>query len=124
MRIRPFKLERYFAKYEFSAPHLLSCSDCEPLALAELLELADGESAALWERLGLGYTDSQGLPLLRAEIAGLHTAVRPEDLLVVAPEEGIFIAVNCLLEKGDHVVLEPIVPPRTSEPANARTSRS
>jgi hypothetical protein len=27
-------------------------------------------------------------------------------------------------EKGDHVVLEPIVPPRTSEPANARTSRS
>lgn len=27
-------------------------------------------------------------------------------------------------EKGDHVVLEPIVPPRTSEPANARTSRT
>jgi uncharacterized protein len=27
-------------------------------------------------------------------------------------------------EKGDHVVLEPIVSPRTSDPANARTSHS
>jgi len=104
LRIRPFRLERYFARYEFSTPHLLSCSDCEPLSLAELLALADQETLGLWQRLRLGYTESQGLPALRKEIAGLYTTIRPENVLVVAPEEGIFIALNCLLEPGDHVV--------------------
>ena len=105
MRLQPFKLERHFAKYEFSAPYLLSCSDCEPLSLSELLAAADPESRALWEGLRLGYTESQGLPVLRAEIGSLHTAIRAEDVLVTAPEEGIFIAINCLLEKGDHAVV-------------------
>ena len=34
--IKPFALERYFAAYEFSVRHLLSCSDCEPLGLMVL----------------------------------------------------------------------------------------
>src|SRR6056297_1650582 len=59
MKIQPFKLERYFAKHEFSAPYLLCCSDCEPLPMKELLEMAD---------------------------------------------EGIYIAMNILLKKGDHVI--------------------
>jgi aspartate/methionine/tyrosine aminotransferase len=104
VRIRPFKLERYFAQHEFSAPYLLSSSDCEALTLAELLAVADPESATLWATLRLSYTQSQGLPLLREEIARMHTAVRPGDILVVTPEEGIFIAINSLLEPGDHVV--------------------
>ena len=36
-----FKLERFFAKHEFSAPYLMCCSDCQPLTMvreAELLE--------------------------------------------------------------------------------------
>jgi aspartate/methionine/tyrosine aminotransferase len=104
VRIRPFRLERYFARYEFSTPYLLSCSDCEPLALAELLARADRETLGLWQRLRLGYTESQGLPALREEVARLYAAIRPDDVLVVAPEEGIFIAINCLLERGDHVI--------------------
>jgi len=44
MKIQPFKLERYFAKYEFSAPYLLSCSDCEALTLKEVLSIADENS--------------------------------------------------------------------------------
>ena len=63
MKIPPFKLERYFAKYEFSAPYLLSCLDCEPLTLNELLSTSDDESLKLWEDLWLGYTESQGHPL-------------------------------------------------------------
>ncbi|HUT70046.1 MAG TPA: hypothetical protein VMW89_05175 [Desulfatiglandales bacterium] len=39
MKIKLFALERYFAEYEFSAPSLLSCSDCESFSLRELLEL-------------------------------------------------------------------------------------
>ena len=33
-RFAPFKLERYFAQYEFKARYLLSASDCESLTLA------------------------------------------------------------------------------------------
>lgn len=37
-------LQRFFNKYEFKAKHLLCCSDCEPLSLQELLQLADADS--------------------------------------------------------------------------------
>lgn len=104
MKIQPFQLERYFAQYEFSAPYLLSPSDCEPLTLAELLSLADPETRRLWEDLWLGYTESRGLPGLRAEAAALYQHITPDDLLILTPEEGIFIAMNVLLRPGDHVV--------------------
>ena len=104
MKIQPFKLERYFAKYEFSAPYLLSCSDCEALSQKELLAMADENSLKLWNDLNLGYTESQGHPILREEIAKLYQTIKPEQVLVITPEEGIFIAMNNLLEKGDHVI--------------------
>ncbi len=104
MKIQPFKLERYFAKYEFSAPYLLSCSDCEALSQKELLAMADENSLKLWNDLKLGYTESQGHPVLREEIAKLYQNIKPEQVLVITPEEGIFIAMNNLLEKGDHIV--------------------
>ena len=104
MRIPPFRLERYFARYEFSAAYLLSCSDCEPLTLNELLSMSDDESLRLWEDLSLGYTESQGHPLLREEVAQLYDHIVPGNVLVVTPEEGIFIAMNVLLESGDHVI--------------------
>lgn len=105
MRLPPFHLERFFACYEFAVPYLLCASDCEPLTLPELLALADDETRALWERLSLGYTESQGHPLLRQEIAALYPGLRADDVLVLAPEEGIFIAMNVLLQAGDHVIV-------------------
>ncbi len=104
MKIRPFKLERYFAKYEFSAPYLLSCSDCEPLKQSELISMANKESRKLWDELTLAYTHSQGLPLLRSEITKLYSNITEQDLVIAAPEEAIFIAMNVLIKKGDHVV--------------------
>lgn len=104
MKIQPFKLERYFAKYEFSAPYLLSCSDCEALSQKELMAMSDENSLKLWNDLKLGYTESQGHPILREEIAKLYQTIKPEQVLVITPEEGIFIAMNNLLEKGDHVI--------------------
>jgi aspartate/methionine/tyrosine aminotransferase len=63
-----------------------------------------GESMKMWNMLKLGYTDSRGHPELRKEIASLYRTIKAEDILVMAPEEGIFIAMNTLLEKGDEVV--------------------
>ena len=104
MKIKPFTLERYFAKYEFSAPYLLSCSDAEPLSLKELLGMADEETYTLWENLSLGYTESQGHPLLLQEIAELYEGINPQHVVEIVPEEGIFIAMNVLLELDDHVI--------------------
>ena len=104
MKVSPFKLERYFDKYEFSAPHLLSSSDCEPLQLNELMGMADDQTRHEWETLKLGYTESKGDHVFRKEISKLYTSISPEEVLVLVPEEGIFISMNALLEKGDHVV--------------------
>lgn len=104
MEIAPFQLERYFAKHEFSARYLLSSSDCESLSLAELLGMADPETTRLWTDLKLGYTESSGHPLLRGEIANIYQGLIEKDVLVVVPEEGIFLLMHALLEAGDHVV--------------------
>jgi aspartate/methionine/tyrosine aminotransferase len=104
MHIAPFKLERYFAKYEFQDKYVLSASDCESLSMSELLHLADAEALALWQNLRLGYTESAGHPLLRAEVAGFYGKVKPDNVVIAAPEEAILIAMQTLLKPGDHVV--------------------
>lgn len=104
MQLPPFELERYFARHEFSSRYLLSSSDCEALTLADLLAMADDGSRRLWETLKLGYTESAGHPRLCALIAGQYEGLGPEDVLVAAPEEGIFLALQALLTPGDHVV--------------------
>ena len=66
MRIAEFALERYFARWEFAVRHLLCASEVEGWRMADLLALADDESAALWANLRLGYSEAPGHPLLRA----------------------------------------------------------
>jgi aspartate/methionine/tyrosine aminotransferase len=104
MQIEPFKLERYFAQYEFNAQYLLSPSDCESLSMQELLQMASPESLALWQGLRLGYTESQGHPWLRSAVANLYQHISPENVIIAAPEEAIFIAMQTLLQPGDQVI--------------------
>jgi aspartate/methionine/tyrosine aminotransferase len=59
----------------------------------------------LWNNLRLGYTESQGHPILRREIANLYKTIWPDDILVLTPEEGIFVAMNTLLKQGDHAII-------------------
>jgi aspartate/methionine/tyrosine aminotransferase len=104
--LRTFALERYFARWEFRAPHLLSPSDCEPLTVGELLALTGTPVSALTD-LRLGYTESQGDPALRARIAAFYPGLSPDEILVTnAPEEAIFLAMHALLDPGDRVVVE------------------
>jgi hypothetical protein len=81
MKLPAFKIERYFARYEFKTEFLLCPSDCESFSLSELLQMADTESLSLWKNLRLGYTESLGHPLLREEIAALYTGLSKEDVL-------------------------------------------
>ena len=68
MNLPPFKLERYFAKYEFNTEYLLCSSDCEAMSIADLLVLEEG-AAEKFQHTWLGYTESLGHPALRKEIA-------------------------------------------------------
>jgi len=104
MRIRDFELERYLAQLEFAAPYLC-CSDCESLAVGDLLAMEEGAEIEL-RTLWLGYTESQGHPALREQIARLYDGVSPDDVLVYAgAEEAIFCLMNVLLDPGDHAIV-------------------
>jgi aspartate/methionine/tyrosine aminotransferase len=106
VRIADFALERYFARWEFAVEHLLCASDVQAFPMAELLDLADPETRALWDGLELGYTESTGHPLLRREIAALYEGIDPDEVLTFAgAEEAIFSLANVLLGPGDHAVV-------------------
>ncbi len=106
MNLPPFRLERYFARWEFDAPYLLCASDLDGYRLDELLALADDETRALWQDLTLGYTEAGGHPLLRAEIAGLYEGVRPDEVLIFSgAEEAIFAFANTAVGPGDHAIV-------------------
>ena len=106
VRIQEFALERYFARWEFAVKHLLCASDLEGWPMTDLLALADPESRALWDGLRLGYTESTGHPLLRAEIATLYETISADDVLVFAgAEEAIFCLSQVLLGPGDHAIV-------------------
>lgn len=105
MKIAPFRLERYFAQYEFNTRYLLCSSDCESISTAELLDMQPGSREEL-ERLWLGYTESQGSPALREEIARLYHDIDPSQILVhTGAEEAIFLFLNAVLEPDDHVII-------------------
>ena len=105
MNLPPFKLERFFAKYEFNTEFLLCSSDCESMPIADLLALEPG-SGEKFHQVWLGYTESQGSPALRAEIGRLYETIRPEEVLVhTGAEEAISIFMLSVLEQFDHVIV-------------------
>ena len=104
MKINDFKLELFFGKHEFTASHLLCCSDCQSMSIEELLSFEPG---AQEQFLGswLGYSESPGDPQLRMEIAKTYMSIDEEGILEFAgAQEAIFIFLNSALEKGDHIV--------------------
>jgi aspartate/methionine/tyrosine aminotransferase len=106
MTLPLFKLEDYFSQWEFKASHLLCASDMEAWSMQELLSFADTECRQLWDNLQLGYTQTQGFPLLREEISQLYTHVHPSQVLcTVGAEEAIFCTMQALLTPGDHVII-------------------
>lgn len=106
MKIPGFKLEEYFTQHEFSVPYMLGSSDPETSTLAELLQMADNDSLALWNNLRLSYTEYYGLPALRDEISKLYTKQTQKNVLVFAgAQEAIYITMNILLKPQDEVVV-------------------
>ncbi len=106
MKIETFRLERFFAKYEFNAPYLLCSSDCESLEIKDLLAMEPDTRQQL-DRFWLGYTESKGSPELRKDIASLYKHISPDQLLVHnGAEEVIFNFMNAALAPGDQIIVQ------------------
>ena len=106
MQIKPFRIEQYFGKYEFTAKYLSSNSDAESRTIQELLDLEPGSHDRFMKHW-CGYTESPGAPQLREVISAMYSGIKPEDVLVfAATEEGIFVLYHALLSPGDHVIVE------------------
>jgi aspartate/methionine/tyrosine aminotransferase len=103
--LEPFKLERYFARYEFNVRYMLCASDCETMSVSDLLAL-EPEASGRLGALPLGYTEPEGSPSLRAAISQLYRTIGKEDLLVHSgAEEAIFNFMHATLRHGDEIVV-------------------
>ena len=104
-----FRLETYFAKWEFKARYHLTASDAETVSVRDLLALADADGRERWDSLSLGYTESRGMPQLREAIAATYDSLTADDILCFAgAEEALYLVPQALLGADDHaIVLTP-----------------
>ena len=106
MNLPPFRIERYYERYEFTTRYMLSSSDCESRSIGELLGLEPGAGDRLMAQR-LGYTESAGAPELRLAIASVYDTVDPDEVVVATcAEEAIFLVYHALLGPGDRAVVE------------------
>ncbi|MEM9007770.1 MAG: aminotransferase class I/II-fold pyridoxal phosphate-dependent enzyme [Cyanobacteria bacterium P01_F01_bin.86] len=106
MKLRPFRIEEYYAKYEFSVQYMLSSSDAQSRQLVDLFEWEPTARERL-DTLWLGYTEAPGARYLRETIATLYQKISADDVLVTAAaEEAIFITYQALINREDHVIVE------------------
>ena len=82
--MRPFALEVFFSKWEFTAKHHMTASDAESMDLSELLSLASDDDRADFETLWLGYTETWGAPAFRDEIAKTYETLDAHNILCFA----------------------------------------
>ncbi|WP_373551405.1 aminotransferase class I/II-fold pyridoxal phosphate-dependent enzyme [Haliscomenobacter sp.] len=104
MNIKDFSIERYFAKYEFTAKYLLSSSDCDGFPMQYVLDLASNEERTRWETLKLGYTETRGSLELRKAITQHYQHISVDNVVVSSPGEANFALMNVLLQKDDEVI--------------------
>ena len=104
MNIEIFKMERMQSTWENVVEYNLSESGVHPLNLKEFLTPAEIEDLA---RIGIGYTQTNGTPELRAEIARLYPGVGPDQILTTAgSSEANFLLMWSRIEPGDEVLFE------------------
>jgi aspartate/methionine/tyrosine aminotransferase len=106
MPIEPFKLERFYARYEFTTPYMLSSSDSEACTIGDLLAL-EPDAAERFAAHWLGYTEGQGAPWLREAITALYQGITPDQVLAhTGAEEAMFTFFHAVLQPGDQVVVQ------------------
>ena len=104
MNIETFKMERMQSTWENVVDFNLSESGVHPLSVREFLTPGEVEELA---GVGLGYTQTNGTPGLRAEIARLYPRIGADQILATAgSSEANFLLMWSRIEPGDEVVFE------------------
>ena len=104
MKIEYFKMERMQSTWENEVEFNLSESGVHPLSLKELLEPEELDEIL---RTELGYTQTNGTPALREEIAKLYPGIGLEQILTTSgSSEANFLLMWSLINSGDEVVFE------------------
>ena len=104
-QFQPFLMERMMSKFEQDVEYNLSESGVHPITVRELL---DDDPHLIDDLLttGLNYPHVNGIPELRANIAGLYDGAGLENILVtVGAAEANYITTRTLLGPGDEVVI-------------------
>jgi len=106
MKIKPFKLERYYTLYEHIAKYSLCNSDCEAMSINELLGLEKGAEEK-FRNMWLGYTETKGNPALREDISAIYDKTTAEELIVCSgAQEPIFLFSQAVLDTQDEVIVQ------------------
>jgi len=106
MHISPFKLERFFARYEFKAPYLLCTSDCEPVSVSDIVDM-DKSYLDKILHYNLGYINTDGQGELKDSIANLYRSIKPENIIVTnGAEEAIYLFMNIAINRGEHIIVQ------------------
>ena len=106
MKIKPFKLERYYTLHEHTAKYSLCNSDCEAMTISNLLSLENGAKEA-FDNKWLGYTHTQGSPELRQDISVIYRKISAENLIVCSgAQEPIFLFSHAVLNPEDEVIVQ------------------
>ncbi len=104
MKIEVFKMERMQSTWENVVDYNLSESGVHPLSPRELLTAKELESVL---DLELGYSQTNGTPELRAEVARLYRGAGSDQILTTAgSSEANYLLMWSLIEPGDEVLFE------------------
>ena len=107
MRLEDFALERFFARWEFSAEMLLCASDVEGWPMARPARAGRrGRPAPLDATCGSATPNRPAIPPCAPRSRGCTSGLTADDVLVFSgAEEAIFALHNVLLGPGDHAIV-------------------
>jgi len=122
MRIPPFLLDQWLARYEFASPPIrynLASSTGPRWTVGELLALGDGGGLKDLDDLRLAYAPPQGSEELRKQVAALHD-VDPEWVVITTGASEALSALYCLAAEPGASITLPF-PSFPAMPVMART---
>jgi aspartate/methionine/tyrosine aminotransferase len=107
MKLKPFALERWFGKYEFTVRYNIAESCIKPFTVSELEEICRCDLLRTEEISNLGYTDSRGAYELRDAVSKLYPGRTTDNVLITTGAiEANYLVFMALLQPGDVVITE------------------
>jgi len=106
--LAPFRLERWFAEFEF-VPSMrnLAASGPFPVTTQELLELEGPQTTERYLDLDLDYIENSGSENLRQSVASLYTTMKTADVRIMSgASEALFLLIWSMVEPGQNIVIE------------------